>query len=102
MDELNAMERIDLRPENLVQLSGWEKELAEKALSESRQIRHNLEGLKNVDNLEQVAAKTQTSRKAIGRAWFEKKLSSMPEADKEEVKRRVIAKIEEMASSPEN
>jgi len=102
LDELNAMERVDLRPEMTVQLTGWEKDLANKTLDESRQIRHALEGIQDINSLEQVAAKTQTVRKEIGRAWFQNKLNAMSPEDKEEVKRRVIAKIEEMASSPEN
>ena len=99
MDELNAMERVDLRPEMTVQLNGWEKQLAEKALSESRAIRHQLEGVQDVNSLEQAAARTQSSRKEIGRAWFQNKLNAMPPEDKEEIKRRVMAKIEEMAGS---
>jgi hypothetical protein len=101
MDELNAMERVDLRPEMTYQLTGWEKDLANKALSESRSLRHKLEGLKSIEELEEASAMTQTTRKAIGREWFQKKLSTMPEADKEEIKRRVMAKIEEMAATEE-
>ena len=99
MDELNAMERVDLRPEMTVQLTGWEKELAERALTESRGIRHALEGIQDVNSLEAVAAKTQTTRKEIGRTWFQNKLQNMSPTDKDEIKRRVMAKIEEMASA---
>jgi hypothetical protein len=99
MDELNAMERVDLRPEMTVQLTGWEKELANRALAESRGIRHALEGLKDVGSLEEVAAQTQTTRKEIGRAWFQNKLQNLSPNDKDEIKRRVMAKIEEMAAA---
>ena len=99
MDELNAMERVDLRPEMTVQLTGWEKELAERALTESRGIRHALEGIQDVNSLEKVAAQTQTTRKEIGRTWFQNKLQNMSPDDKDEIKRRVMAKIEEMASA---
>lgn len=101
MDELNAMERVDLRPEMTVQLTGWEKELAEKALAESRNIRHTLEGIKDINGLEQAAAITQSTRKDIGRQWFQKKMANLPPEDKEEIKRRVMAKIEEMAAAEE-
>jgi hypothetical protein len=101
MDELNAMERVDLRPEMTVQLTGWEKDLANKALSESRNLRHMLEGLKSIDELEKASAMTQTTRKEIGREWFQKKLSTMSDTDKDEIKRRVMAKIEEMAATEE-
>jgi hypothetical protein len=90
-----------LRPEMTVQLTGWEKELAEKALTESRQIRHQLEGLKDINELEATAAKTQSTRKEIGREWFQKKLQTLNPDDKEEIKRRVLAKIEEMAAAEE-
>lgn len=102
LDELNTMERIDLRPEMLVQLQGWEKELAEKTLTESRAIRHKLEAIMTVEDLEQVAAQMQTTRQEIGRGWFQKKLSTMSPDDKEEIKSRVMAKIEELAKSDES
>ena len=101
LDELNAMERVDLRPEMTVQLEGWQKELADKALSESRNIRHTLEGIHSYEDLEAVAARTQTSRKQIGREWFKNALPNMSPEDKEEVKRRVLAKIEAMAAAEE-
>jgi hypothetical protein len=101
LDELNAMERVDLRPEMTVQLEGWQKELADKALAESRSIRHTLEGIHSYEDLEKVAARTQTSRKAIGREWFKNALPNMSPEDKEEVKRRVLAKIEAMAAAEE-
>ena len=113
MDELNAMERVDLRPELIVDLSSWEKELANKALTGSRSLRHSLESLGNVDDLERVAATTQTIRNEIGREWFKRRLSKMskeekaeavekslgegigPE-DKERIKRRAEELIEEV------
>jgi len=77
MDELNAMERVDLRPELIADLSRWEKELANKALTRSRSLRHGLENLGNVDDLERLAATTQTIRNEIGRDWFKRRLASM-------------------------
>jgi hypothetical protein len=98
LDELNAMERIDLRPEMTVQLNGWEKELAEKVLAESRGIRHKLEAIKSVDDLEQAAAHTQSTRKDIGRQWYRNKLSTLPAEDQQEVARRVMAKFNELST----
>jgi hypothetical protein len=98
MDELNAMERVDLRPEMTYQLTGKEKELAERALTESRTIRHALEGVRDIRSLEEVAAHTQTARKDIGRQWFQNKMNTFTPDDKAEIQRRVLAKIEEMAS----
>lgn len=98
LDELNAMERVDLRPEMLIQLQGWEKNLADQTLTSSRALRHDLEAIQTLDDLETAAAKTQTVRKDIGRKWFQNKLSKLPESDKEEISRRVMEKINEMAN----
>jgi len=88
MDELNAMERVDLRPERIADLSKWEKELANKVLTDSRSIRHSLESLDNIADLERLAASTQTTRNDIGREWFKRRLSAkgISEAKLEEMK----------------
>jgi len=90
MDELNAMERVDLRPELIVDLAAWEKELANKALTGSRSLRHGLESLGNVDDLERVAATTQTIRNELGREWFKHRLSSMSKEDKAETVEKAL------------
>jgi len=95
LDELNAMERVDLRPEMVVGLSSWEKELANQALTESRKMRHGLEELSSVDQLEQVAASTQTTRQQIGKAWFKEKLARMTPEDKAEMQKKVMERIEQ-------
>jgi hypothetical protein len=77
MDELNSLERVDLRPEMIVNLPEWEKTLAEKALNLSRTLRHNLEQLSNVSTLEKVSAETQATRQEIGKGWFQGRLSRM-------------------------
>lgn len=101
MDELNAMERVDLRPEMIVQLQGWEKDLAERVLVESRGLRHKLENIKSVDELELAAAKTQTTRTEIGRSWFQNKMAGLSPEDKQEIRERVMAKIDELAMAEE-
>ena len=101
MDELNAMERVDLRPEMITQLSGWEKELAEKVLTESTRARHKLEGLTTAEELEEAASTISTTRKEIGREWFQHKLGALSKEDKDEVSKRIMAKIEEMANDIE-
>lgn len=76
LDELNAMERVDLRPERIADLPEWENKLANKALNNSRSLRHGLESLGNAGDLEKLAARTQTTRNDIGREWFKQKLGS--------------------------
>jgi len=94
LDELNAMERVDLRPELIAGLPEWEKKLANQALDESRAVRHGLEGLSTVEDLEKVAARIQTARQEIGRNWFKEKLTKMPKEEKSELVEKTIEKLE--------
>ena len=94
LDELNAMERVDLRPEMIAQLPEWEKKLANKALLASRDIRHKIEGLASVETLEELAANTQTVRTEIGRSWFQEKMKKLSPEDKAEIQQRVLARME--------
>jgi hypothetical protein len=57
-DELNICERIDLAPDKTAALDPAEKEVAKWVLPLLRGLRHDLKGIKNVDDLEQVAAAT--------------------------------------------
>ena len=57
MDELNIMERIDLAPDETAQLKGAEKDLANWTLKGSREIRHAITAIKDVESMEQAAAK---------------------------------------------
>lgn len=95
LDELNSLERVDLRPELIVNLPEWEKELANKALSESRNVRHKLEGLSTTEDLEKVAADIQSTRQSIGREWFKQRLAKMPKAEKAKLAEKAIEKLEE-------
>lgn len=68
--EQNALERVDLTPENIQALPSWEKELAEDALSQSRKLRHSLESFTSIKQLEQAAADTSSFYKELNRKWF--------------------------------
>jgi len=57
LDELNIMERIDLAPDEITQLKGAEKELADWTLKQSRDLRHAITAIKDVETMEQVAAR---------------------------------------------
>lgn len=96
LDELNALERVDLRPEMIHGLPDWEKALAEQSLSLSRTLRHDLEGLSSVSQLEEIAAKLQTTRQEIGQSWMRQRLSLLtPEQRGEvedELRKRAAAK----------
>jgi len=77
LDELNALERVDLRPEMIHDLPDWEKPMAEKALDLSRSLRHDLEQVPDLSMLEGISAKTQTTRNEIGKSWFKERFTRM-------------------------
>ena len=87
-DEANAMERVDLRPENTMNLPTWEKEIANDALNASRGLRHALDAMATVDDLEKVAGKVQAIRTDIGKRWLKGKSAHISETDKERVKQK--------------
>jgi len=95
MDELNALERVDLRPEMIHGLPGWEKSLADDALGLSRSLRHDLEALSDVPALEAIAAKTQTKRQEIGKAWFKERITRMTPGQRKNVEEELTRRAEE-------
>lgn len=56
LDELNIMERIDLAPDKIINLSGEDKEIADWLLSKSRELRHMIDAIKTKEDLEKAAA----------------------------------------------
>ena len=97
LDELNAMERVDLRPEMIVQLADWEKELAQQALAASRATRHTLEAYTSVDALEKAAADTQSFRAQIFRTWIKQKMEHLSPEEQQNIQKKVIEKLDELA-----
>jgi len=89
LDELNAMERVDLSSENIADLSPWEKELAIEALNLSRNTRHGIEHLSGVGDLEEVTVNTQRIRQHLGQEWFKQKLKRMSPEEKTKLKEKV-------------
>jgi len=70
LDELNIMERIDLAPEEITKLRGAEKELADWTLKQSRDLRHAITGIKDVETMEQAAVKASTiTEEFMSRLW---------------------------------
>lgn len=76
LDELNAMERIDLAPDEITRLKGREKELADWTLKQSRDLRHAITAIKDVNTMEQAAAKASNITET-----FMSKLWSIPEEE---------------------
>jgi len=81
--ELNAMERVDLTPEKLQNTFSWERPIADEALRESRKLRHRLEGISNMEEIEQAAADSESLYKKLFREWFKRR--SAHRGDKAEV-----------------
>jgi hypothetical protein len=70
LDELNAMERIDLAPDETARLKGKEKELADWTLRQSRNLRHAITDVRDVQTLEQAAAKAAgTTEEFMSKLW---------------------------------
>jgi len=70
LDELNVMERIDLAPDETTKLKGAEKGLANWTLKGSREIRHAITAIKDVETMEQAAAKASAiTEEFISRLW---------------------------------
>lgn len=102
LDELNALERVDLRPELIHGLPDWEKTLAEQSLDLSRSLRHDLEQLSDVPKLEEISANTQTTRQEIGKSWFKQRLSLMSPEQREEVEKQLKLRAEEQRNQEGN
>ncbi len=76
--EQNALERIDLTPAKIMLLPDWEKGLANEALEKSRELRHKLESVQNMDELTEIAADTEEYYKYLNREWTSKRLKDCP------------------------
>ena len=94
--ELNALERIDLTPAKIAALPEWEREIAEQVVEKSREIRHRLESIQNMDELTQIAVETEEYYKYLNREWSSKRLKDCPtcqintDEDVEEAEEEVI------------
>jgi len=75
--ELNAMERVDLTPERLQKTPGWERAIADEALRESRKLRHRLEGISSMEEIEKAAADTESYFKKLNRQWYRGRFSHL-------------------------
>jgi hypothetical protein len=87
--ELNAMERVDLTPERLQRTPGWERSIADEALRESRKLRHRLEGISSMEEIEKAAADTESIYKQINRRWYRGRFSNLGDKKAEAIAERV-------------
>jgi len=70
LEEQNSLEREDLTPEKIQGLPEWEKTIANEALSQSRRLRHRLENVQSLEDLEQVAADARSYYVKLNRQWY--------------------------------
>lgn len=94
LDELNSLERVDMRPEAIADLPTWEKSLAQDVLKTSRDTRHQLESLTSVDQLERTAANVQKVRREVAQRWFREKMATLPPEQQAEIRKKVANKAE--------
>ncbi|MBA7695219.1 hypothetical protein ES703_103841 [subsurface metagenome] len=109
LEEQNALERVDLTPEKIRSSPEWERDIVEEALLESRSLRHRLETLTTIEDLEQAAADTETYYRKLNRTWWKgrfaplgsdkaemiaDKVGTLGTEDKERVKKRAVELIE--------
>ncbi len=91
--EQNALERIDLTSAKINLLPDWEKIMANEALEKSRELRHRLESVQNMDELAEIAADTEEFYKYLNREWASKRINSCPTCQ--------IGRSEEAESEPD-
>ena len=87
--ELNAMERVDLTPERLQNSSSWERAIADEALRESRKLRHRLEGIGSMEEIEKVAADTESYYKKLNRQWYRGRFGHLGDRKAEAISQRI-------------
>jgi len=92
--ELNAMERVDLTPEKLQNTSNWERPLADEALKESRKLRHRLEGISSMEEIEKAAADAESYYKRLNRQWYKGRFAHIGQ-DKAELVSKAVAGVAE-------
>jgi len=89
LEEQNALEREDLTQEKIQNLPEWEKPIAYEALEQSRQLRHKLETIEGIEELEQLAADTRTYYLRLSREWYRGRFSNLGAKKAETIAQRV-------------
>ena len=79
LEEQNTLERVDLTSEKIRSAPDWERDIAEEALQQSRSLRHHLETIKTIEDLEQAAADTEGYYRSLNREWWKRRLAKTGE-----------------------
>lgn len=75
LEEQNTLERVDLTPEKIQDSPEWERAIAEEALQQSRSLRHRLETIETIEEIEQAAADTSAYYRKLNREWWKQRFS---------------------------
>lgn len=98
LEELNTLERVDLTPEKIRSAPDWERDIAEEALQQSRGLRHRLETIKTIEELEQAAADTEGYYRSLNRVWWKQRFAKAgktePEMTLDEAKKMAAEEAE--------
>jgi len=77
LQEQNTLERVDLTPEKIRSSPEWERDIAEESLEQSRSLRHRLETIETIDDLELVAADTAAYYRKLNREWWKRRFAHL-------------------------
>lgn len=83
LEEQNTLERVDLTEEKIRALPDWERDLAEEALNQSRSLRHRLESLRTMEDLQAVTADTAGYYRTLNRAWWKGRFANTGKVEPE-------------------
>ncbi len=95
LGEIAAAERIDLSEEKIAKLPPEEQLIARNALKGFREIRHELEGITNKEDLQKANVKMIELQKYVGKEWFKLRLAKMPEEEKTKLANMAMKRLEE-------
>ena len=105
LDELNAMERGDLHADQIARLTGKEKQLADEAKDDSRDLRHKINVIHSLEDLENVAAEAAIVRTKFMRgiwkiATLDGSAERLCKGLEDEAKERCISVIHTVLEKP--
>ncbi len=89
LEEQNSLERDDLSPVKIQGLPEWQRPIAEEALEQSRQLRHRLEAIQSIDELQQAAADTKRYYIKLNRQWYKGRFRNLGAGKAEAIAQRV-------------
>jgi len=78
-----------MTPQKLQHTPAWERAIADEALREGRKLRHRLEGISSMEEIEKVAADAATYYVKLTRQWYKARFSPLGAGKAEAIAKRV-------------